>query len=249
MPITQVAGKIALKLLPTILNTVGNVATNIATNKANKKQAEYQYSTAQEQWNLANQYNNPIAQMQRLAEAGLNPNLVYGSNSVTGNTTSPAESYKAVKQEYDAPQMLQQYQDFQLKSAQTDNIKANSENVRLKNITEGLNQSKIALETSKNQLDYDIANELKNYTIAKAISESNIASTSQTLKETELSQKRLDYDTALVRKQILEKDLDYILRGLPKTGSGGFEGDIMRLLWTTAQRLGLIDNNIENYEK
>lgn len=37
-------------------------------------------------WNMANDYNHPIQQMERLAAAGLNPNLVYGSGSVTGNT-------------------------------------------------------------------------------------------------------------------------------------------------------------------
>lgn len=39
-------------------------------------------------WTLANDYNHPIQQMERLKVAGLNPNLVYGSGSVAGNTTS-----------------------------------------------------------------------------------------------------------------------------------------------------------------
>lgn len=39
-------------------------------------------------WNLQNAYNHPKEQMKRLKEAGLNPNLVYGSGNVTGNTTS-----------------------------------------------------------------------------------------------------------------------------------------------------------------
>lgn len=39
-------------------------------------------------WTLANDYNHPIQQMERLKAAGLNPNLVYGSGSVSGNTTS-----------------------------------------------------------------------------------------------------------------------------------------------------------------
>lgn len=38
-------------------------------------------------WQMANDYNNPIKQMERLKAAGLNPLLVYGSGSVTGNTT------------------------------------------------------------------------------------------------------------------------------------------------------------------
>lgn len=38
-------------------------------------------------WNLANDYNHPVQQMERLKLAGLNPLLVYGSGSVAGNTT------------------------------------------------------------------------------------------------------------------------------------------------------------------
>lgn len=43
---------------------------------------------AMQSWNLANNYNHPIQQMERLKAAGLNPLLVYGSGSVSGNTTS-----------------------------------------------------------------------------------------------------------------------------------------------------------------
>lgn len=43
---------------------------------------------AMQSWQLMNDYNHPIQQMERLKAAGLNPLLVYGSGSVTGNTTS-----------------------------------------------------------------------------------------------------------------------------------------------------------------
>lgn len=42
---------------------------------------------AMKAWNLANDYNHPVAQMERLRLAGLNPLLVYGSGSVAGNTS------------------------------------------------------------------------------------------------------------------------------------------------------------------
>lgn len=42
---------------------------------------------AMKAWSLANDYNHPVAQMERLRMAGLNPLLVYGSGSVAGNTT------------------------------------------------------------------------------------------------------------------------------------------------------------------
>ena len=48
-------------------------------------------------WNMQNAYNAPKAQMERLQEAGMNPNLVYGSGNVTGNTAGSAPSYPQVQ--------------------------------------------------------------------------------------------------------------------------------------------------------
>lgn len=50
---------------------------------------------AQERANQQNiEYNSPVAQMQRLKEANLNPNLVYSSGNVVGNTEiKPVDSY------------------------------------------------------------------------------------------------------------------------------------------------------------
>ena len=55
---------------------------------AQKELADYQFQLNQQQWAAENEYNSPGAQMQRLKSAGLNPNLVYGSGAVTGNTTT-----------------------------------------------------------------------------------------------------------------------------------------------------------------
>lgn len=57
------------------------------------KLAQYQYDKAVEMWNRQNEYNAPKAQMARLSEAGLNPNLVYGSGNVSGNTSAQAPTY------------------------------------------------------------------------------------------------------------------------------------------------------------
>lgn len=59
---------------------------------ANQYSGAYQQADANamamQSWNLMNDYNHPIQQMERLKAAGLNPLLVYGSGSVAGNTTS-----------------------------------------------------------------------------------------------------------------------------------------------------------------
>lgn len=64
------------------------------TNKANRELAELAYQQNVEQWERENAYNHPAAQMSRLTEAGLNPNLVYGNGSaVQTSAHSPQMSY------------------------------------------------------------------------------------------------------------------------------------------------------------
>lgn len=55
---------------------------------------ERQRQDALADWDRNNQYNSPQEQMRRLKEAGLNPNLVYGSGAV-GNSASPIRSSSA----------------------------------------------------------------------------------------------------------------------------------------------------------
>lgn len=73
------------------------------TNAARMELAKYAYSQDLEMWNKQNEYNNPANQMQRLIAAGLNPNLVYGSGSITGNTVGSAPSFKSP--ELEAPRV------------------------------------------------------------------------------------------------------------------------------------------------
>lgn len=61
----------------------------------NSHAAAKQYKYSMDSWNKTNEYNSPAAQMQRLTDAGLNPNLAAGNASAGGNA-SPAPSMQAV---------------------------------------------------------------------------------------------------------------------------------------------------------
>lgn len=61
------------------VGATGGVLSTLLTNRANRKAVEEQ-----------NAYNTPRAQMQRLKDAGLNPNLMYQQGN-TGNQASPRE--------------------------------------------------------------------------------------------------------------------------------------------------------------
>lgn len=86
-------------------------------------------------WNLQNQYNDPSNQMSRLKNAGLNPNLVYGSGNVSGLMASAPPRGREYEYKSPLPQLgnvvfgsaqsvLSAYQDYKLKEAQIDNTEA-----------------------------------------------------------------------------------------------------------------------------
>lgn len=115
-----------------------------AQNKAQMELAEYQFAQNKDMWQTQNEYNAPGRQMQRLESAGLNPNLVYGSNA-PGNQSGSAPTYEAPKMHSEfspmqIPDMLQHYQSFQMHNAQIDNVRAQTENIEERTRTEGINQ-------------------------------------------------------------------------------------------------------------
>lgn len=68
-----------------------NVALQDRQFQYNTEAATTEYERNLEQWNRENEYNSPSAQMQRYVDAGLNPNLIYGSGSSSSNSASSPE--------------------------------------------------------------------------------------------------------------------------------------------------------------
>lgn len=62
-------------------------ATNVLLYKRqradNRQDATTAYQRSIDMWNMNNAYNDPSAQMERLKQAGLNPNMVYGGGATT----------------------------------------------------------------------------------------------------------------------------------------------------------------------
>lgn len=84
-----------------LANNIANIAGVALSSSANKHQqqraidynwemARWQNATNIENWNMQNAYNSPSAQMQRLKDAGLNPNLVYDKGATTTASSLPA---------------------------------------------------------------------------------------------------------------------------------------------------------------
>lgn len=132
----------------------------------NQKTREYNLNLAKmqnqwnlEQWNRENEYNTPLQQRQRLAEAGLNPDLMYqngasgltAASSPTMTSGSPAtpQDFSALGQKKTIGQAMQEGLQMSMLGAQLELTRAQADKV--KSETEGQNL------TNKNILALDSA--------------------------------------------------------------------------------------------
>ncbi len=87
---------------------------------SDKELAKFQFDQNLEMWNRQNAYNDPASQMQRYTDAGLNPNMIYGSGTSSAGNSSQIPKYTAPKTppitppKLDGMAMLQQYQNMEL---------------------------------------------------------------------------------------------------------------------------------------
>ena len=71
---------------------VGSLGSSLLGNRGAKRRQQLADQQNIKFWNMQNAYNTPKAQMGRLQDAGLNPNLIYGSNANTGTAGSVSPS-------------------------------------------------------------------------------------------------------------------------------------------------------------
>lgn len=144
----------AAALLGAAATVVGSGINAFSQNRTNKKSRKFQ----EEMWNKTNAYNHPKQQMQRLQEAGLNPNMVYGQSSsgATGQASMASNpNYKAP--EYGnmaqagiegAGSVLQAQQtsaNTELQRAQTQETMQDTQNKALEAVTRTIGNAKDAL--------------------------------------------------------------------------------------------------------
>ena len=81
-------------------------------------------------WDKVNRYNHPLQQMQRLKDAGLNPNMIYGSSpgSAVGNAQSIATGKQLQGQapQYSTGNPIETFMNTNVQSAQTSNLNADA---------------------------------------------------------------------------------------------------------------------------
>lgn len=158
---------------------VGSAIQAVGQAHQNKLNREFEYAEAEkqrkwnesmynqqnawnlEQWNRENEYNNPLNQVKRLQDAGLNP-LFFGlDGSSAGNVnSSQALGYeRATSQGQVNP--FSGFGDVATKVAQIANIQADTANKNNENLTETQKREKILaeIETTRQELQNKLAEE------------------------------------------------------------------------------------------
>lgn len=149
-----------------LLSAVASIWNTSLTNKANRQMADLEYKRNLEMWNKQNEYNLPVNQMNRMVQAGLNPNLMYGQGNVGNAQTIP--QYHAPRMEYNMqlPNVMDQlsrYLGLRMQQAQIDNVKATTDINRVEALYRGG-----FLFTRNQQQDAKTAIDMYNAEIAQA---------------------------------------------------------------------------------
>lgn len=179
MPLPALAGA-AIAAGASLLGTGGQIYAagkmNRKTREWNEKMYGQQRADALQDWNTQNAYNSPEQQMQRLKEAGLNPNLVYGTGADT--TAGPVRSTESKSWSPSVPDMsgigqaasggLQAYQDITLQQEQVKNLRAQRANMELDSVLKTLDAAGNATANSRSKLELDKALALKDTAIGTA---------------------------------------------------------------------------------
>ena len=147
-------------LSATAAQTAGQAASAYMAVKASdddRKFAEKMYrlqrADALEDWNRVNEYNLPSNVMQRLAEAGLNPNLAI-SNAIDGGSASSVRSSAVPGYSSRTPQINM---DFAAMASLLSQIKVNESVANKNNAEAGLVKEQTTGQELQNQFDSDTA--------------------------------------------------------------------------------------------
>lgn len=155
---------------------INSIATTADSHKAytyQHKLMDRAYRRNLEMWNTANAYNAPSAQMQRLVEAGLNPNLVYGHGSVENTADTPPQMQAQglrpyVQQDFGIGDAVDAFFRTRQAEAAIKNMEEQNSNLRTQNSFIAAQAAKTLVETGLLEDDKKVRSELNNYALQSA---------------------------------------------------------------------------------
>jgi len=140
------------------INAIAQGTANRANRRHAEKMFQWEVNANRENWRMQNEYNSPAQQMQRLKEAGLNPNLVYGNGATaTGGSisSSSATSPRGEAPRFDLGQIVSGYLDAQLREVQIDQGKASVDIMKQDVINKALQSQLTNAQIQKLGVDTD----------------------------------------------------------------------------------------------
>lgn len=195
-----------------------NIQAVRETNKANRELAQYNWEQQRQMWNEKNAYDSPIQQMARLKEAGLNPNLVYGSiGNMSGQAPTPAmptqEAPHAERSDYgfiaqSANSAVQTYMQQQQLDSQLSLNASQKSAAEAQAINYAADTTKKLADAAKTDQDREQASEIFRFTLRAQ--ELGLTKMQNEIKgqENELSIFQLRVEERRLTNMLLEKKID-----------------------------------------
>lgn len=148
MPLSAIIGGVS-----NIIGAGAGYAGQKSANKTNLQLAKEGREHDVNMWNQQNAYNTPEMQMQRMKEAGLNPNLVAGGTTQAGNADQPkaaqvphVQNELAQMAQMNLIPMIATYQDGLVKRQTADNLKLQAEGIAQDNTTKELTNRLLGIQ-------------------------------------------------------------------------------------------------------
>lgn len=153
-----------------LISAGGSLLGNLFGNRGSRRAQERAQRFNIEFWNMQNRYNHPKEQMKRLRDAGLNPNLIYGTSptSAVGNAQAIAPA-KAPEHKIDNPlSHMAMYAAVKNTEAQTDNLIAQNDVIVQEAALKAAQTAGQVVKTGQGQFDLDLAKELRKTSVDAA---------------------------------------------------------------------------------
>lgn len=198
-------GPLAVPLIAAGASILGNIFGNSSRRREQSRARSHDINM----WDKTNAYNDPKAQMERLRNAGLNPNLVYGGSS--GQTAGTANSLPGAKaadiNDIQPSNQMMQYIGMKNTEAQTDNLRTQNGVLSADRI---LKTSQAATELSK-QTDLNASADFKKKQIEKTLYD---------ILNTQSQTEKVDAETSNIKKEGQYKNFE-----LDRAKNGQLRGD------------------------
>ncbi|QCS36327.1 minor capsid protein [Capybara microvirus Cap1_SP_259] len=205
-----------------LFSKIGDLFTDAWHGLSGKDAAQAQNAANLSAWNLTNDYNSPVAQMQRLEAAGLNPNLVYSSGNTTGQASSlsytgeysdPFAGLSNIAKVAAATQGIEQgFLTMSKTKADTNASNATAQNLEVQN-------GKLKAETTTAANNAKVSNVIADSNAQKALAESQKAQNDALISDIQLK-------NALGDRKYIEKHY----QNSPMLASSALNHSVIRLL-------------------